>query len=75
MIKNEDDDGWTLEITKAGMLEPAPISPWAMGRDKKKPKPFNGPALLRLKAPAEAPTPRPARSPQAGRGTPGPAWR
>jgi hypothetical protein len=45
VIKNEDDDGWAVEIHKAGMAEPALISPWVMGRDKKNPKPFDGPAF------------------------------
>ena len=45
VIKNEDDDGWAVEIRKAGLSEPALISPWVMGRDKKNPKPFDGPAF------------------------------
>lgn len=45
VIKNDDDDGWAVEIRKAGMSEPALISPWVMGRDKKNPKPFDGPAF------------------------------
>lgn len=45
VIKNQDDDGWAVEIRKAGMSEPALISPWVMGRDKKNPKPFDGPAF------------------------------
>ena len=45
VIKNEDDDGWAVEIRKAGLAEPALISPWVMGRDKKTPKPFDGPAF------------------------------
>ena len=45
VIKNEDDDGWAVEITKAGMTEPALVSPWVMGRDKKNPKPFDGQAF------------------------------
>ena len=45
VIKNEDDDGWAVEIRKAGLAEPALISPWVMGRDKKNPKPFDGPAF------------------------------
>ena len=45
VIKNEDDDGWAVEIRKAGVPEPALISPWVMGRDKKTPKPFDGPAF------------------------------
>ncbi len=45
VIKNEDDDGWAVEIRKAGLAEPALISPWVMGRDKKNPKPFDQPAF------------------------------
>jgi hypothetical protein len=45
VIKNEDDEGWAVEICKAGLSEPALISPWVMGRDKKNPKPFDGPAF------------------------------
>ena len=45
VIKNEADDGWAVEIRKAGLPEPALISPWVMGRDKKNPKPFDGPAF------------------------------
>lgn len=45
VIKNEDDEGWAVEIRKDGLPEPALISPWVMGRDKKNPKPFDGPAF------------------------------
>lgn len=45
VIKNEDDDGWAVEIRKEGIPEPVLISPWVMGRDKKNPKPFDGPAF------------------------------
>ena len=45
VIKNEDDDGWAVEIRKAGVPEPVLISPWVMGRDKKNPKPFDEPAF------------------------------
>jgi hypothetical protein len=45
VIKNDDDDGWAVEIRKAGLAEPALISPWVMGRDKKNPKPFDEPAF------------------------------
>jgi hypothetical protein len=45
VIKNEDDDGWAVEIHRDGLAEPALISPWVMGRDKKNPKPFDGPAF------------------------------
>jgi hypothetical protein len=45
VIKNDGDDGWAVEIHKVGMSEPALVSPWVMGRDKKNPKPFDGPAF------------------------------
>ncbi|MDP1915512.1 MAG: hypothetical protein Q8L14_04640 [Myxococcales bacterium] len=45
VIKNDDDDGWAVEIRKEGIPEPVLVSPWVMGRDKKNPKPFDGPAF------------------------------
>ena len=45
VIKNEDDDGWAVEIRKQGLSEPVLISPWVMGRDKKNPKPFDATAF------------------------------
>src|SRR5688572_20975994 len=41
VIKNEDDDGWAVEMTLAGQSEPALVGPWTMGRDKKNPKPLD----------------------------------
>jgi hypothetical protein len=41
VIKNEDDDGWAVAMTKDGAREPALIGPWTMGRDKKNPKPLD----------------------------------
>lgn len=41
VIKNEDDDGWAVEMLLAGQSEPALIGPWTMGRDKKNPKPLD----------------------------------
>jgi hypothetical protein len=46
VIKNEDDDGWAVEIRKAGIPEPVLVSPWVMGRDKKNPKPFDQPSFM-----------------------------
>jgi len=46
VIKNEDDDGWAVEIRKDGIPEPVLISPWVMGRDKKNPKPFDQPSFM-----------------------------
>jgi hypothetical protein len=39
VIKNEDDDGWAVEMTRVGDAEPALVGPWVMGRDKKTPDP------------------------------------
>jgi hypothetical protein len=39
--KNEDDDGWAVEMIKDGEAEPALVGPWTMGRDKKNPKPLD----------------------------------
>jgi hypothetical protein len=41
VIKNEDDDGWAVAMTKDGEAEPALVGPWTMGRDKKNPKPLD----------------------------------
>ena len=41
VVKNEDDDGWAVEMTPDGQAEPALIGPWTMGRDKKNPKPLD----------------------------------
>jgi hypothetical protein len=41
VIKNEDDDGWAVEMTPDGQAEPALVGPWTMGRDKKNPKPLD----------------------------------
>ena len=48
VIKNEDDEGWAVAMTKAGQAEPALVGPWTMGRDKKNPKPLDGPAFSTL---------------------------
>lgn len=48
VIKNEDDDGWAVAMIKDGEPEPALVGPWTMGRDKKNPKPLNGPAFSTL---------------------------
>lgn len=41
VVKNEDDDGWAVTMTRDGDAEPVLTSPWTMGRDKKNPKPLN----------------------------------
>jgi hypothetical protein len=48
IIKNEDDDGWAVEMTKDGAREPALIGPWTMGRNKKDPKPLDTSAFRTL---------------------------
>ncbi|CAN5909713.1 hypothetical protein BH11PSE8_BH11PSE8_00680 [soil metagenome] len=48
VIKNEDDDGWAVEMIKAGEPEPALTGPWTMGRDKKNPKPLDTAAFNTL---------------------------
>ena len=41
VVKNEDDEGWAVEMIKHGEPEPALVGPWTMGRDKKNPKPLD----------------------------------
>ena len=41
VVKNEDDEGWAVEMYKDGESEPALVGPWTMGRDKKNPKPLD----------------------------------
>src|SRR4051812_48913209 len=48
VIKNEDDDGWAVEMTRDGEGEPALVGPWTMGRDKKNPKPIDASAFATL---------------------------
>lgn len=48
VIKNEDDDGWAVEMTRHGDAEPALVGPWTMGRDKKNPKPLDQSAFTTL---------------------------
>jgi hypothetical protein len=48
VVKNEDDDGWAVAMTKDGASEPALVGPWTMGRDKKTPKPLDGNAFSTL---------------------------
>src|SRR5438552_18714548 len=48
VIKNEDDDGWAVEMLKHGEPEPALVGPWTMGRDKKNPKPLDSAAFNTL---------------------------
>ncbi len=48
VIKNDDDDGWAVAMTRMGETEPALVGPWTMGRDKKNPKPLDAPAFHTL---------------------------
>lgn len=48
VIKNNDDDGWAVEMTRHGDPEPALTGPWTMGRDKKNPKPLDTAAFHTL---------------------------
>ena len=41
VVKNNDDEGWAVEMTLRGEAEPALTGPWTMGRDKKNPKPLD----------------------------------
>ena len=45
VVKNEDDDGWAVEMVMDGQPEPALVAPWTMGRDKKNPKPLDPPSF------------------------------
>ena len=48
IVRNEDDEGWAVEMTRDGELEPALLGPWTMGRDKKSPKPLDAHAFAVL---------------------------
>ena len=48
VVKNEDDEGWAVEMIMDGESEPALIGPWTMGRDKKNPKPLDTSAFNTL---------------------------
>ena len=48
VIKNEDDEGWAVAMTRDGEVEPALVGPWTMGRDKKNPKPLDTAAFNTL---------------------------
>ena len=48
VLKNEEDDGWAVEMTRQGDPEPALVGPWTMGRDKKNPKPLDQSAFTTL---------------------------
>jgi hypothetical protein len=48
VVKNNDDDGWAVEMFRQGEPEPALVGPWTMGRDKKNPKPLDTAAFNTL---------------------------
>ena len=48
VIKNNDDEGWAVEMIRQGEAEPALVGPWTMGRDKKNPKPLDSAAFNTL---------------------------
>ena len=48
VVKNEDDEGWAVEMVKDCEPEPALVGPWTMGRDKKNPKPLDSAAFNTL---------------------------
>ena len=48
VVKNEDDEGWAVEMILDGEPEPALVGPWTMGRDKKNPKPLDSAAFNTL---------------------------
>lgn len=48
VVKNEDDDGWAVQMIKDGEPEPALVGPWTMGRNKKDPKPLDTSAFNTL---------------------------
>ncbi len=48
VVKNEDDEGWAVEMVRDGEPEPALVGPWTMGRDKKNPKPLDSAAFHTL---------------------------
>ena len=48
VVKNNDDEGWAVEMILRGQAEPALVGPWTMGRDKKNPKPLDTAAFNTL---------------------------
>jgi hypothetical protein len=48
VLKNEDDDGWAVSMTRDGDPEPVLVGPWVMGRDKKNPKPLDASSFKTL---------------------------
>lgn len=48
VTRNEEGDGWAVEMWREGDDEPALVGPWTMGRDKKNPKPLDAGAFTTL---------------------------
>jgi hypothetical protein len=48
VVKNDDDEGWAVEMVMDGESEPVLVGPWTMGRDKKNPKPLDTSAFNTL---------------------------
>ena len=48
VVKNDDGDGWAVEMTRTGATEPSLVGPWTMGRDKVNPKPLDAGAFATL---------------------------
>jgi hypothetical protein len=48
VIKNENDEGWAVSMTRVQDSEPSLVSPWTMGRDKVNPKPLDSTGFATL---------------------------
>ncbi len=48
VIKNENDEGWAVSMTRVEDNEPSLVSPWTMGRDKVNPKPLDSTGFATL---------------------------
>jgi hypothetical protein len=48
VIKNENDEGWAVSMTRVQDSEPSLVSPWTMGRDKVNPKPLDSSGFATL---------------------------
>ena len=48
VVRNDDGDGWAVEMTRIGATEPSLVGPWTMGRDKVNPKPLDAGAFATL---------------------------
>jgi hypothetical protein len=48
VVRNDDGEGWAVEMTRAGATEPSLVGPWTMGRDKVNPKPLDAGAFATL---------------------------